>query len=64
MYNMSLVNGLGYNGPVAQLVEQFPLKELVQGSSPCGLTFCKSEAKRNSQLLCIYITMLKVFQSL
>lgn len=26
-------------GPVAQLVEQYPFKVLVQGSSPCGITF-------------------------
>lgn len=25
-------------GPIAQLVEQFPLKESVQGSNPCRLT--------------------------
>ena len=29
---------LFYNGPIAQLVEQFPFKEWVGGSSPPGLT--------------------------
>ena len=31
-----------YLGRLAQLVEQFPLKESVQGSSPWSLTYFKS----------------------
>ena len=31
-------NSFNYYGPLAQLVEQFPFKEWVDGSSPSGLT--------------------------
>ena len=31
-------NSFEYCGPLAQLVEQFPFKEWVDGSSPSGLT--------------------------
>jgi hypothetical protein len=31
--------------PIAQLVEQLPLKEMVQGSNPCGRTNLKKFAR-------------------
>ena len=31
-----------FSGPLAQLVEQFPFKEWVDGSSPSGLTIIQN----------------------
>ena len=35
---MEYIKNIFENGPVAQLVEQFPFKEWVTGSNPVGLT--------------------------